>query len=227
MLISLKISLIFHLGFAPGAGIVKEMARPLEKNDSYRMRMYSPFLNVVTWPRAWSVSVAGTEISFQLPSLWRLFSSYVDMSRLRTKPTKWLCAQRKFRSESSLCAQWVAKGPSFLHADSEYSDQTGRMPSESSLCAQWIAKDPSFLHTDSEYSDQTGRMPSESSLFAQWIAKNPSFLHADSEYSDQTGRMPRLIWVFAGSTCHFVGFVMRRLIFFLAAMWQHSKNSKC
>ena len=31
-------------------------------------------------------------------------------------------------SESSLCAQWVAKDPSFLHADSEDSDQTGWMP---------------------------------------------------------------------------------------------------
>ena len=31
--------------------------------------------------------------------------------------------------------------------------------------------------------------------------------------TDQTGRMPRLIWVFAGCTCHFVGFVMRWLIF--------------
>ena len=31
-------------------------------------------------------------------------------------------------SDSSLCAQWVAKGPVFLHADSEDSDQTGRMP---------------------------------------------------------------------------------------------------
>ena len=31
-------------------------------------------------------------------------------------------------SESSLCARWVAKDPSFLHADSEDSDQTGRMP---------------------------------------------------------------------------------------------------
>ena len=30
--------------------------------------------------------------------------------------------------ESSPCAQWVAKDPSFLHADSEDSDQTGRMP---------------------------------------------------------------------------------------------------
>ena len=31
-------------------------------------------------------------------------------------------------SESSLCSQWVAKHPSFLHAGSEDSDQTGRMP---------------------------------------------------------------------------------------------------
>ena len=31
-------------------------------------------------------------------------------------------------SDSSLCAIWVAKDPSFLHADSEDSDQTGQMP---------------------------------------------------------------------------------------------------
>ena len=44
-----------------------------------------------------------------------------------TKPTKWLCSQRRLRSawasavwsESSLCAHWVAKDPSFIHADSE------------------------------------------------------------------------------------------------------------
>ena len=52
---------------------------------------------------------------------------------------------------------------------------------------------------------------SESSLCTQPVAMNPSFLHADSEDSDQTGQMPRLIWVFAGHTCYFVGFVMRRL----------------
>ena len=52
---------------------------------------------------------------------------------------------------------------------------------------------------------------SESSLCAQWVAKDPRFLHADSKDSDQTGRMPRLIWVFAGSTCYFVSFVMRQL----------------
>ena len=49
---------------------------------------------------------------------------------------------------------------------------------------------------------------SESSLTAQWIANDPSLPHADSEDSDQTGRMPRLIWVFAGRICNFVGFVM-------------------
>ena len=56
---------------------------------------------------------------------------------------------------------------------------------------------------------------SESSLCAQWVAKDPSLLHAECKDSDQTGRMPRLIWVFAGRTYHFVGFVMRRLICFL------------
>ena len=54
------------------------------------------------------------------------------MSHLMTKPTKWLCAQRRLGcsgwSESSLCTQWVAKDPGFLHVDSEDSDQTGRMP---------------------------------------------------------------------------------------------------
>ena len=38
---------------------------------------------------------------------------------------------------------------------------------------------------------------------------------AHYEDSDQTGRMPRLIWVFAGRTCHCVGFVTRRLNSFL------------
>ena len=51
----------------------------------------------------------------------------------------------------------------------------------------------------------------QSSLCAQWVAKDLNFFHADSKDSDQTGRMPRLIGVFAGCTCHFVGFVMRWL----------------
>ena len=63
----------------------------------------------------------------------------------------------------------------------------------------------------------------QSSLCTRWVAKDPSFPHADSEDSDQTGRMPRLIWVFAGRTCHFVGFVMRQLKW----RWSSSKLSNC
>ena len=59
------------------------------------------------------------------------------MSRLTTKPTKMTVRLAKTQislgirpvwSESSLCAQWVAKEPTLLHADSKDSDQTGRMP---------------------------------------------------------------------------------------------------
>ena len=58
-------------------------------------------------------------------------------SRLMTKPTKWHVRPAKTQislgirpvwSESSLCAKWVAKYPVLLHADSEDSYQTGRMP---------------------------------------------------------------------------------------------------
>ena len=51
---------------------------------------------------------------------------------------------------------------------------------------------------------------SESSLYDLWAATDPDFLQVDSEHSDQTGQLIRLIWVFVGRTCHFVGFVMLR-----------------
>ena len=58
------------------------------------------------------------------------------------------------------------------------------------------------------------------SLLSAWRKLGSLATHLSaSEDSDQTGRMPRLIWVFAGRTCHFVGFVMRRLII--------KSNEKC
>ena len=55
------------------------------------------------------------------------------------------------------------------------------------------------------------------------------FLHADSEDSDQTGRMSRLIWVFAGHTGHFVGFVMHQLILrdykFSELVWKETSEN--
>ena len=67
----------------------------------------------------------------------------------------------------------------------------------------------------SEDSDHSWHPPGliESSLCALCLARDPRFLHVVSENSDHTGWMPRLIWVFSGRTCHFVGFVMRRLQF--------------
>ena len=58
------------------------------------------------------------------------------MSRLVTKPTKWHVCPAKTQislgicqsDQSSLCAQWVAKDPSFLNVGSEDSDQTRQMP---------------------------------------------------------------------------------------------------
>ena len=51
------------------------------------------------------------------------------MSRCMTKPTKWRAPSiHPVWSESSSCAEWIAKDPSFLYADSEDSDQTGWMP---------------------------------------------------------------------------------------------------
>ena len=56
------------------------------------------------------------------------------------KTNKMTCTLRRLRSayastqsdQSSLCTQWVAQGPRFLHADSEDSDQTGQ--ADQSLC---------------------------------------------------------------------------------------------
>ena len=51
-------------------------------------------------------------------------------NKMSVRPAKTqisLCI-RPVWSESSICAQWVAKDPRFLHADSEDSDQTRRMP---------------------------------------------------------------------------------------------------
>ena len=160
------------------------------------------------------------------------------MSHLMTKPTKWLCAQRRLwlawasaqSNQSSLCAQWVAKLSScrqrrlwsdWADAQADLSLRWAHMP----FC--WFCHEVAQMITRICFSvilssltepryDKTNKMSmrpaktqislgicpvwSESSLCAQWVAKDSRFLHADSKDSDQTGRMPRLIWVFAGCT---------------------------
>ena len=61
---------------------------------------------------------------------WRYKSLHDKTNKMTVRPAKTQISLgiRPAWSESSLCAQWAAKDPSFLHADSEDSDQTGRMP---------------------------------------------------------------------------------------------------
>ena len=52
----------------------------------------------------------------------------------------------------------------------------------------------------------------QASLLCTWRNLGSLATHlAPWEDSDQTGQLPRLKWVFAGRTCHFVGFVVRWL----------------
>ena len=53
---------------------------------------------------------------------------------VRPAKTQISLGMRPVWSESSLCAHWVAKDPTFLHADSEDSDQTERMLGAHSFC---------------------------------------------------------------------------------------------
>ena len=78
---------------------------------------------------------------------------------------------------------------------------------------KWLCPAKTLISRASVQSDQSLRCA---------LNGYPSFLHADSEESDQTWRMPRLIWVFAGRTGRFVGFVMRRLIYINYCSWTDS-----
>ena len=55
-----------------------------------------------------------------------MFSKHLSFEPPRDKTNN--VAVRPLKTQISLCirAQWVDKGPSFLHVDSEDSDQTGR-----------------------------------------------------------------------------------------------------
>ena len=99
-----------------------------------------------------------------------------------TKPIKWLCTQRRLRDVDNIYIILVT-------------DEMSRLMTKPTKWHVHPAKTQMSL----------GIRPvwSESSLCAQWVAKDPSFLHADSDLS--------LRWAHN----HFVGFVMRQLIYFL------------
>ena len=53
---------------------------------------------------------------------------------MRTAKTQINLGIRQVWSESSLCAQWIAKDPVFLQVDSEDSEQTRRMQINMPFC---------------------------------------------------------------------------------------------
>ena len=57
----------------------------------------------------------------------RLEPRYDKTNKMSVRPAKTQISLG-IHPESSLCVQWVAKNPSFLHVDSEDSDQTVWMP---------------------------------------------------------------------------------------------------
>ena len=82
------------------------------------------------------------------------------------------------------------------------------------MCAQQRLRS-AWTSAQSEISLGIRPVWSESSLSARRNIGSSATHLTHSKDSDQTGRIPRLIWVFSGRTGHFVGFVMRRLYWFL------------
>ena len=131
-------------------------------------------------------------------------------------------------SESSLYPQWgsvrVAERLALPTSDHEV---TGSNPAEGEILpepkrrflAQSLSCSPFHRLEMTEILLKGHKTLTHPSIKPQWVAKDPSFLHADREDSHQTGRMPRLIWVFAGRTCHFVGFVVRGLRIAYGLQW--------
>ena len=87
------------------------------------------------WPEVLAHRPCPAESNGGLSKHWPLLRP--DLAEIRTKRTKWTVRPAKIQislgilpvwSESLLCAQWVAKDSSFLHADSEDSDPSLRWP---------------------------------------------------------------------------------------------------
>ena len=110
-----------------------------------------------------------------------------------TKPTKWLCAQRRLRSA------WA----------SAQSDQSLRCPHEESLSIKHTAK-TLIRFAPSEDSDQPGHPPSLIRVFAVRMTKACPLSAQRRLWSDWADAQADLSLRLAHS--HFVGFVMSRLI---------------
>ena len=81
------------------------------------------------------LSCCGSNTQWQKSSLGEPRHDKTNKITVRPAMTRWASTQS---DQSSPCAQWVAKDPRFLHADSKGSDQTGQMPSaQAYLSLRW------------------------------------------------------------------------------------------
>ena len=72
----------------------------------------------------WKKKISGNFLTSSLIFSTTFEPRHDKTNKMSVRPAK---TQINWASAQSLCAQWVAKDPRFLHADSEDSDQTGRM----------------------------------------------------------------------------------------------------
>ena len=99
--------------------------------------------------------------------------------------TKGICYQLK-----------LTRGELFIWYCGEYMRAASWQNQQNGLCAQWILRSA----WASVQSDQSLHCPHKENL--------------DHKLPPEcTAKMPRLIWVFAGHTCNFVGFVMLRVMY--------------
>ena len=141
----------------------------------------------------------------------RLGSKHNTCTSKASKTLVFLCLKHDFDTKGNQCCCILSTGPH---------------PRDNNL-SRLMSKPTKWPVRPAKTQISLGIRPvwSESSLSA-WRKLGSLATHwAYNEDSDQTGRMPRLIWVFARRTCHFVGFVTRRLIQ-LSLIWieEHQIN---
>ena len=170
--------------------------------SSYTWKQHARYF-IAQLPTFKKNKICFNEVHLPVSLNWTKESSSSVTYRLSIASFIWLLrplGSRSMAQEKFIKARWVL--PSFLWTCKKniwailWQNQQNRMCTQVRLRSAWA----------SAQSDQ-------SSLCAQWVAKDPSFLHAVSNDSNQTGRMK--------SSCHFVGFVMRRLKYIFAATLWH------
>ena len=120
-------------GASSGCPTSSRMKEPYDSdvipNMANRSRKYISVYISVLLLKFWNVTFC-SEISLNTSLDLNIWAATWQNQQMSVRPAKTQISLgiRPVWSESLLCAQWVAKDPSFLHADSEDSDQTEGCP---------------------------------------------------------------------------------------------------